>query len=311
MNQHVVVVPPDAPPQRLDRFLSEALPEMSRSRIQALIAAGHVTIAERQPRPARRVVSGERVVVHIPPPRPSHLVPEHHPLDMLYEDADLLVVNKPAGMVVHPAPGHATGTLVHALLGRLPDLAGIGGELRPGIVHRLDKDTSGVLVVAKNEPALRAVAAQLKERTIQKAYLALVVGHPEPPAGVVCAPVGRHPKWRKRMAVVPHGRDASTAYHTLEQLPGHAYLRVQPHTGRTHQIRVHLASVGHPIAGDPIYGRGAAPSRLTRLFLHAHQLTIQMPVSEQSATFEAPLPSDLATVLAALRAAQRPQVGRR
>ncbi|MAG35753.1 MAG: RluA family pseudouridine synthase [Dehalococcoidia bacterium] len=300
MSDQTIVVPDGIAAQRLDRYLAAVLPDLSRTRVQGLIADGHVQIRGRSPRASQRVASGQQIDVHIPAPRPSRLTPERLPLDVLFEDEDILVVDKPAGMVVHPAPGHETGTLVHALLAHVPDLAGIGGEQRPGIVHRLDKDTSGVLVVAKNEPALHAVAGQFRDRVAQKDYLAVVVGHPQPAAGIVKAPVGRHPKHRHRMAVVASGRDATTRYGTIESLDGHAYLSVHPETGRTHQIRVHLAYIGHPVAGDTTYGRAGSCPGLKRPFLHASRLVIRLPSTGQPTAFEAPLPSDLAAVLAAL-----------
>ena len=305
MSDHTIVVPEGTAAQRLDRYLAAALPALSRTRIQGLIADGHVQVRGRAARAALRVGAGQRIDVHIPAPRPSRLTPEHRPLNVLFEDDDLLVVNKPAGVVMHPAPGHETGTLVHALLGYAPQLAGIGGEERPGIVHRLDKDTSGVLVVAKNERALRAVAGQLRERTAHKEYLAVVVGHPQPVAGTLRLPVGRHPRHRQRMAVVAQGRAATTAYHTIETLAGHAYLRVEPETGRTHQIRVHLAHIGHPVAGDATYGRGESCPGLERQFLHASRLVIRLPSTGRPTTFAAPLPDDLAAALARLRGTLR------
>ena len=301
MSDHTIVVPEGTAAQRLDRYLAAALPDLSRTRIQGLIADGHVEVRGRTARAALRVGGGQRIDVHIPPPRPSRLTPEHRSLAVLFEDDDLLVINKPAGVVVHPAPGHETGTLVHALLAYAPQLAGIGGEERPGIVHRLDKDTSGVLVVAKNEPALRAVAGQLRDRTAHKDYLAVVVGYPQPAAGTIRLPVGRHPRYRQRMAVVAQGRAATTGYRTLETLSGHTYLRVQPETGRTHQIRVHLAHIGHPVAGDATYGRGDSCPGLERQFLHASRLVIRLPSTGQPTTFVAPLPDDLAAALARLR----------
>ena len=301
MSDHTIVVPDGAAAQRLDRYLAAALPDLSRTRIQGLIADGHVEVRGRTARAALRVGGGQRIDVHVPAPRPSRLTPEHRSLAVLFEDDDLLVINKPAGVVVHPAPGHETGTLVHALLAYAPQLAGIGGEERPGIVHRLDKDTSGVLVVAKNERALGAVAGQLQERTVHKEYLAVVVGFPEPAAGTIRLPIGRHRRYRQRMAVVAQGRAATTGYRTLEALAGHTYLRVEPETGRTHQIRVHLAHIGHPVAGDATYGRGDSCPGLERQFLHASRLVIRLPSTGQPTTFVAPLPDDLAAALARLR----------
>lgn len=247
------------------------------------------------------------VVVHFepPPPVPATLQPEAIPLDILYEDADILVLNKPPGLVVHPAAKRETGTLVHALLHHCHDLAGIGGELRPGIVHRLDKDTSGVMVVAKNETALTRLAQQFKARTVKKKYIALVRGVVTPPEGAIETLIGRHPQHRKKMsAKVPRGRTARTRYRTLEVFPNAAWLSVMIETGRTHQIRVHMAHYGHPILGDPLYGRARTlcdGTPVHRQMLHAATLCIRHPVTRQELEFEAPLPEDMRAVIRHLR----------
>ncbi|MDO8532062.1 MAG: RluA family pseudouridine synthase [Dehalococcoidia bacterium] len=281
--------------ERLDRFLAAQCPDLSRSRVQQLIEAGHVTVNGRPVKAAHKLKPGDDVSMSVPPPAPVlGLSPEDIPLTVVYEDADLLVVDKPAGLTVHPAPGHPSGTLVNALLARVPDLGGVGGELRPGIVHRLDKDTSGLIVVAKHERALRHLQAQFKERQVRKVYLALVHRRVQPPEGVIDAPIGRDPRNRKRMAVVPDGRAALTRYRVLRYLPDYTLLEAAPATGRTHQIRVHLAHIGHPLAGDPLYG--GTTKLVARQFLHAHRLTFRLPSGEER-TFISPLPDDLERVL--------------
>jgi len=243
---------------------------------------------------------GARVRVSIAPPRPSALEPEAIPLRIIYEDEDLLVVDKPPGMAVHPSAGHEQGTLVHAVLAHCPDLSGIGGEARPGIVHRLDKDTSGLIIVAKNDAAHVSLARQLKERRVEKTYLALVEGRMKPAQGVIEAPLGRHPVQRKKQAVVARGREARTRYRTLREVDGRSLLEVRPETGRTHQIRVHLASIGHAVAGDALYGRAGAPPGLRRQFLHAQRLAFAHPRTGERLELEAPLAEDLQAVLDAL-----------
>jgi len=285
--------------ERLDVFLARRCPELSRSHARHLIDEGLVTVDARQGKPSQRLATGERVVAHIPPPERLELVPEAIPLTIVYQDADIMVVDKPAGLAVHPAPGHPSGTLVNAILALCPELRGISGTLRPGIVHRLDKDTSGLIVVAKNDRAQRELARQLKEREVVKTYLALVQGAPRPPEGTIEAPIGRHPKNRKKMAVVAGGRDAQTRYRLREELGPYALLEVQPVTGRTHQIRVHLAAIGHPVVGDPTYGRRSA--LVGRQFLHAWRLAFALPSSKRSVEFESPLPLDLRAALETIR----------
>lgn len=291
-------------PKRLDKFLVECLPEFSRSRLQALIQDGRVTVDGKTAGKAGLMVEvGQQVQVVVPPPEPTDLVPEEIPLDVIYEDNQLLVINKPAGMVVHPAPGHSSGTLVHAVLAHDPDMEGIGGEQRPGVVHRLDKDTSGVLLLAKNDAMHRWLQAQFKARKLTKEYLALVDGQPPTPTGRIEAAIGRDPSHRKRMAIVPDhkGRDAVTEYSTVETFPQHTLLRVRILTGRTHQIRLHLAFLGCPVAGDLIYGHRHSSVPLERFFLHAAHLTINLPGKPDPVTFEAPLPPELANILSQLR----------
>ncbi len=291
-------------PERLDKYLTARLPEFSRARIQGLIVDGFVDV---DGIPAKKgglkLEGGERLRVRIPPPQPAGLVPEQIPLSVIFENDDLLVIDKPAGMVVHPAAGHDTGTLVHAVLGYDPDLEGIGGEERPGVVHRLDKDTSGLIAIAKNERAHRWLVEQFKERRVEKTYLALVDGKPPTPTGRIEAPIGRDPRDRKKMAIVKleKGRQAISEYKTLENFPRHTLLEFHPHTGRTHQIRLHCAFLGCPIAADTTYGHRKPSLELNRHFLHAWRLKIILPGEQDPRLFEAPLPNELTQVLEALR----------
>ena len=280
---------------RLDRFLSLQKTGLSRSRLHTLIDQGMVTRNGQPARPAQKVKAGDRIILTIPPAREANLSPQDLPLSVLYQDAALMVIDKPAGLSVHPGPGHPDGTLVNALLARCPDLPGIGGVLRPGIVHRLDKDTSGLMVVAKTEAAHRDLSAQIKARQVDKGYLALVVGIMEPPQGIIDAPIGRDPRHRQRMAVVSGGRAARTGYRTKQRGPAHTLLELQLETGRTHQIRVHLAYRGCPILGDRIYGK--ASPLLSRHFLHAHRLGFRHPDTGESMQFQGELPPELAAVL--------------
>ena len=287
----------ERPALRLDARLAAIHPAISRSRWKQLIEAGRVVLNGVPVRKANTALAaGDELRCTLPEPEPAGLVAADIPLDILYEDADLVALNKPAGLVVHPAPGHAADTLVNALLHHCADLQGIGGELRPGIVHRLDKDTSGVLVVAKNEAAVANLVAQFSAHTVEKGYLALVWGAPKPAAGAIRLPIGRHPVHRKKMAVVDKGRAAVTRYETLAATPLAALLRVRIETGRTHQIRVHLAHLGHPVAGDAVYGRARrglpAGLELPRQMLHARRLKIAHPRDGRPLEFTAPPPPD-------------------
>ena len=277
---------------RLDRFLSDHIPGLSRTQAQRLIAEGRVAVEGKVAKPALSLARGDHVYVELPPPVESSLLPEEIPLRIVYEDRDIVVVDKPAGMVVHPAPGHPHGTLVHALLARIPDLAGIGGVLRPGIVHRLDKGTSGLVVVAKNDAAHQFLVRQFKERTVHKLYIALLEGHLEPERGAIEAPIARHPHDRQRMAVVAGGREARTSYRVLRYFNGrYTLVEAVPETGRTHQIRVHFAAIGHPVVGDGLYGH---PShRLNRQFLHAARLSLRLPSTGEYMEFRSDLPTEL------------------
>lgn len=280
---------------RLDRFLSLQKTGLSRSRLHALIAAGMAQLNGQTARPARKVKAGDHITLTIPPAREASLAPQEMPLSIIYQDDALLVIDKPAGISVHPGPGHPDGTLVNGLLARCPDLPGIGGVLRPGIVHRLDKDTSGLMVVAKTEPAHRQLSAQLKARQVDKGYLALAVGIVAPPQGIIDAPIARDPRHRQRMAVVPGGRTARTAYQTRQQFNSHTLLELQLETGRTHQIRVHLSHLCHPLLGDATYGK--ASPLLSRHFLHACRLGFHHPDNGQPLQFQSELPPELASVL--------------
>ncbi|HJR81315.1 MAG TPA: RluA family pseudouridine synthase [Anaerolineales bacterium] len=291
-------------PERLDKFLVGQLQEFSRARIQGLIANGLVDVNGHAAKKAGQTLeSGFQVTVRIPPAVPTELIAEDILLDILFENDDLIVVNKPAGMVVHPAAGHASGTLVNAILGYDPELEGIGGEERPGVVHRLDKETSGLILLAKNERAHRWLQDQFRLRKVEKSYLALVDGKPPTPSGRVEAHIGRDPSHRKRMAIVPEsrGREAISEYRTLESFKDHTLLEFHPLTGRTHQIRLHCAFLGCPIAGDEVYGRKKSSIPLERHFLHAHRLRIILLGEKQPQVFEAPVPEELEGVLAALR----------
>ena len=294
---------PDAG-RRLDVVVAERLPQLSRARAAHLAADGRILVDAVPRKAAFRVRPEQQVRVLVPPPAPSGLQAEAIPLDVVYEDPDLLVVNKPAGLTVHPAPGHASGTLVNALLARVPDLPGIGGTIRPGIVHRLDKDTSGLLVVAKSDEAQRSLSAQLKAHTVVRTYLALVRGRVRRDEGVISEPVGRHPVHRKRIAVTPRGRPAVTHYTALERFPAATLVACRLETGRTHQIRVHLTHLGHPILGDPVYGR-AHVADMQRQALHAARLEFVHPRTGRRLVCTAPVPEDFARLLARLRAEGR------
>ncbi|HEU5343405.1 MAG TPA: RluA family pseudouridine synthase [Ktedonobacterales bacterium] len=294
--------------QRLDRALTDLRPDLSRTRIQAAIKAGEVTVNGKSAKPSLALEQGQRIALS--PTLGQSAArgaaaapqPEAIPLRIVFEDEHLLVVDKPAGLVTHPAPGHASGTLVNALLAHTPELEEGDNPQRPGIVHRLDKDTSGLLVIAKDAATHAALADQMRERAMVKRYLALVEGRMEPPSGVIEAPIGRDPRNRLRMALVSAahgGREARTRFHTLRYLPGRTLLEVQLETGRTHQIRVHLAALHHPVAGDLTYGRPQPPMP-PRQFLHAAHLEFRHPATGQWMVFDAPLPDDLASFLARL-----------
>ncbi|MEM7772981.1 MAG: RluA family pseudouridine synthase [Cyanobacteria bacterium P01_E01_bin.6] len=291
---------------RLDRWLACQLPYLSRSRIQSLIEGGHVCINDESCTTKKQlVVVGDRLTVSIPDPQPMTLIPEAIPLEILYEDASIIIVNKVAGMVVHPAPGHNSGTLVHALLAHCPDLAGIGGVERPGIVHRLDKDTTGAIVVAKTELAMQHLQAQIRTKEARRSYLAVVHGSPSADEGTVDRPIGRHPTARKKMGIVPvekWGRTAITHWQVKERMGSHTLMHFQLETGRTHQIRVHCADIGHPIVGDPLYSSGRSIGvNLPGQALHAWKLRVHHPVTDEWIEAIAPLPEHFERLLTVLQ----------
>jgi 23S rRNA pseudouridine1911/1915/1917 synthase len=290
--------------QRIDKYLVSCLPDYSRTRLQGLIKDGFVKINGVLAAKGGQVIEdGDAIEIRIPPNVPSELVPENIPLNIIFENSHLMVVNKPAGMVVHPAAGHATGTLVQAALAHAPEMEGIGGEQRPGVVHRLDKDTSGLILMAKDDRTHRWLQDQFRLRKVKKVYLALVDGKPPTPNGRVDAPIGRSTTQRKKMAVVTpdKGRGAISEYTTVEAFPEHTLLEVHPLTGRTHQIRLHMAFLECPIVADTVYGHRHPSLPLKRHFLHAKQLEIILPGEAEPRVFEAPLPADLSRVLEDLR----------
>lgn len=294
------VLRPEEDGQRLDAFLAERLPGLSRSRVQRLIADGDVIVDGKRVRASHRLSAGQRVAAALPETVPDALRPQAARLEVVHEDADLVVVDKPPGLTVHPAAGQPDGTLANALVARYPEVEGVGGPGRAGIVHRLDKGTSGLLVAARNEAAHAGLAAQFKDRLVSKRYTALAVGSLSEERAVIDAPVGRHPGQRQRMAVVSDGRPAETPYRVLERYRGYTLVEASPKTGRTHQVRVHFASIGHPLAGDATYGR--REPGLGRQFLHAAYLAFGHPRSGEAVEFRAELPADLRRFLESLEA---------
>jgi len=280
---------------RLDKFVVEKCPELSRTHAQKLIDDGYITVNGHVAKASLKLNAGDRVDIVIPPTPPSPLAPEAIPLNIVYEDDDLLVVDKPAGLTVHPAPGHLEHTLVNAILSHFPHLADISDSLRPGVVHRLDKDTSGVMLVAKNKIAQDNLINQFKSRSIMKAYLVLVKGRLTPERGIIEAAIGRDPSNRKRMAVVTLGREARTEYQVIKYAGNYTLLEVVMETGRTHQIRVHLSAIGYPVVGDPVYG--IKSPHLSRQFLHACRLGFKLPSTGEYVEFESELPPDLEQAL--------------
>jgi 23S rRNA pseudouridine1911/1915/1917 synthase len=310
-----VTLPATARGLRFDQAIASLMPDQSRASLQRLIRRGHVFADGRPARSAARVRGGERIEVVVPAPEPAGLVPEPLALEVLHEDADLIAINKPPGLTVHPGAGVRQGTLVNALLHHCRDLSGIGGVERPGIVHRLDRDTSGVLVAAKNDVTHRALSQQFKARRVTKVYEALVWGAPRDASGVVDAAIGRHPTARTRMAVRPGGRSARTAWRVIERLGPVTLVELRPETGRTHQLRVHLASIGRPIVGDPLYGGRRAAAGATAdpvraaladyhgMALHARRLEFTHPANGAMIRLDASRPGPLDTLIARLRAA--------
>ena len=302
------VLRPAADGQRLDAFLAESLPDLSRTRIQRLIADGRVTVDSERVRASHRLSAGQAVAVALPAPTSDALEPQPAPLSVVYEDDDLVVVDKPPGLTVHPAAGQPDGTLANALVALYPEVADIGGFGRAGIAHRLDKGTSGLLVAAKNEASHAGLAAQFKERLVSKRYMALAVGALAEERAVIDAPVGRHPRQRQRMAVVSDGRPASTPYRVLERYRGYTLAEASPKTGRTHQVRVHFASIGHALAGDATYGR--RDPGLDRHFLHAAFLSFRHPRSGETVEVRSELPEDLRRFLESLEVMAAGATGR-
>jgi 23S rRNA pseudouridine1911/1915/1917 synthase len=289
---------------RLDQFLALQSTQLARAQLHRLIVEGQVLLNGHSAKPAQKVRSGDLVSLTIPPPRKTDVVPQWMPLSVIYQDSDIVVIDKPSGLSVHPGPGHPDQTLVNGLLARCPDIQGVGGAIRPGIVHRLDKDTSGLMMVAKNHHAHQELSNQIKDRKVTKGYLALATGILSPDTGLIDQPIARDPRHRKRMAVVPGGRESRTRYRVLETPANHTLLELILETGRTHQIRVHMAYLGHPLLGDGVYGRTSP--RLDRHFLHANRLGFQHPRTGEPLEFQAELPPDLAGVLEDLRAAKAP-----
>jgi len=302
------VIPNEREGQRLDHYLVEMIPDISRSRLSSLIRKRYVLVNGDPSKAGTRLRSGDRIEVRLPPPEPFHIKPEKVDFKVLYEDEDILVIAKPPGIVVHPACGHQNGTLVHGLLYHCDNLSGISGVERPGIVHRLDKDTSGVMVIAKSDRSHNGLVETFKSRQIKKVYHAIVVGRPESKKGCISQPIGRHRSNRKKMAVLQHGgRDAVTCWTTLEELADRMiYLEVRPETGRTHQIRVHMAHLGHPVAGDVLYGSKQLNTinenySITRQCLHAYSLSFRHPVTDKPLEFTSPVWPDMQEVLEKMR----------
>jgi 23S rRNA pseudouridine1911/1915/1917 synthase len=283
------------PASRLDRYLAKEYPKLSRSHLQKLIEQGYIKVNGRGAKASQKLNVGDEVNVSLPPPEQVSLVAETIPLGVIYEDDDLMLINKPAGLVVHPSPGHTAHTLVNALLARCPDLANFGDVMRPGIVHRLDRDTSGLMIIAKNSAAQQHLINQFKARTVSKGYLVLVKGKLTPSQGIIDASVGRDPSNRKRMAVVSRGRQARTRYKVKEYVGDCTLLDVVTETGRTHQIRVHLSAIGYPVVGDPVYG--VKSDYVKRQFVHAYRLGFHLPASGEYREFTCELPQDLKQAL--------------
>lgn len=284
---------------RLDRYLAKECPELSRSRFQKLVEQGYVLVNGCRARASQRLNIGDTIHINLPPPQPASLVAEPLPLNIVYEDNDVIVVDKPAGLTIHPGPGHANRTLVNALLAHYPDLASFGDNMRPGVVHRLDKDTSGLTVVAKHAFAQQHLISQFKARAVSKSYLVLVKGRLTPMRGIIEAPVGRDPFNRKRMGVIADGKQAKTSYRVEEYIGNYTLLDIATETGRTHQIRVHLSAIGYPVVGDAVYG--IKSPYLDRQFVHACRLGFRLPTNEEYREFTCELPLDLKSALEFLR----------
>ena len=288
--------------QRLDAFLASSLDGLTRSQATRLIESGEVAVNGKTAGKSYKLAGGEDIAVTLPEPEPGEAVPQDIPLDVVYEDADVIVVNKPSGMVVHPAPGHPDGTLVNALLYHCAGtLSGVGGALRPGIVHRIDRDTSGLIIAAKNDAAHQYLSAQLADHTLARTYECIVVGKLREDRGTVDAPIARHPTDRKRMAVVAGGREAVTHWEVIARYPGYTHVRCRLETGRTHQIRVHMAYIGHPILGDTVYGAKKEVPGLTGQCLHAVGLRFLHPRTHEVVELFCPLPEEFTRMLQKIR----------
>lgn len=298
-----LTVPAEPAGGRVDAYIAGRT-GLTRSAIQRLLGEGNINVNGRSAKPSQTVRAGDEIFISLPPPARTELVPENIPIDIVYQDADIAVVNKPVGMVVHPAAGNPSGTLVNALMYHIKDLSGIGGELRPGIVHRIDKDTSGLLVIAKNDAAHAFLSNELKLHAVSRVYTALCEGNFRDDSGIVSAPIGRHRLDRKRMAVTPDGREAVTHYWVMERFGDKTLLRVELETGRTHQIRVHMAYIGHPLVGDGLYSSGRNSLGFHGQALHAGELRLRHPATLEPIRFEAGLPEQFKNALAKLRASQ-------
>ena len=299
MNQMIdIVAGPEDAGERIDAFLRRKT-ELSRSRVSELILGGALSVnGKEQLKPSLKVEAGQRICLSVPDTQTVDIVPQDIPLDILYQDRDIVVINKPCGMVVHPAAGNEDGTLVNALMYHIRDLSGIGGEMRPGIVHRLDKDTSGLILIAKNDKAHTVMSEQFKSRTMEKHYRAVAYGGFSEDSGLIDAPIARHPVDRKKMAVVADGKPSQTEWHVMERFRGATLLDVHLLTGRTHQIRVHMQSIGHPLLGDKIYAPNIKTSvHVPRLMLHAYSLAFAHPITGERMELTAPLPQQFTTVL--------------
>ena len=302
MNEHEWTAEPEDAKARIDKYIAEALgEEASRSQVQLWITEGHVKVNNSEIKSNYKLTPGDRISLMIPEPTPVKIIPEDIPLDIAYEDSDLIVVNKPRGMVVHPAPGHPSGTLVNALMHHCKDLSGINGELRPGIVHRIDKDTSGLIMAAKNDKAHASLAAQLKDHSVTRRYYALVHGNINHDQGTVDAPLGRDPHDRKLYMVTDrNSKHAVTHFTVVERFGDYSLLELKLETGRTHQIRVHMKYIGYPLVGDPVYGKSKG-LKMNGQALHAAVLGFVHPVTEEYMEFTAPMPDEMEELLAVLR----------
>ncbi len=292
MEEYVFQVDENNTNERLDKYLSEQMPELTRSFLQKIIKEGHVSVDDKQQKANYKLKSGQKIVLMVPPPEDTEILAEDIPLDILYEDADVLIVNKPKNMVVHPSAGHYSGTLVNAVMYHCKDsLSGINGEIRPGIVHRIDKDTTGSLIICKNDESHLSIAEQIKVHSVNRIYRGIVSGTLKEAEGTITGDIGRHPIDRKKMAIVTkNGKPAVTHYRVLEQYKNAAYMEFRLETGRTHQIRVHMASIGHPLLGDIVYGNPKNPYKLDGQTLHAMTIGFVHPKTEEYMEISAPIP---------------------